>query len=38
MAAHAQATAILAEMVPASTTPSSPAGIEIVFPDVFVPA
>ena len=38
MAAHAQATAILAEMVPASTTPSSPAGIETVFPDVFVPA
>lgn len=38
MAAHAQATAILAEMVPASTTPSSPAGIEIVFPDVLVPA
>ena len=38
MAAHAQATAILAEMVPADTTPSSPVGIEIVFPDVFVPA
>ena len=38
MAAHAQATAILADMVPADTTPSSPAGIEIVFPDVFVPA